>query len=286
MGKSGNGLPLTALSRKDTIMAEKQKWKGGAMLAPLPAVMVTCGSLDKPNIITIGWTGILCTNPPKTYISVRPERYSYELIKKTGKFVINLTTASLARACDFCGVRSGRDTDKFAESAKLYPGGLHAVPALELEDTPMLAESPVSIECRVSSVMRFEDAVLPDGTKKRATHEMFIADIVSVAVDPSLIDEKGALHLERAGLAAYAHGDYFALGKKIGDFGFSVRKKRAPKSGYPQKGAEQKKDGHSEKDARSEKDGRPSKDARPKKDGYRKKDGRPKKDARPKNRAH
>lgn len=234
-------------------MPEKIKWKGGALLSPLPAVMVTCGTLEKPNIITIGWTGILCTNPPKTYISVRPERYSYEIIKNTGKFVINLTTAALARACDFCGVRSGRDTDKFAESAKLYPGGLHAVPALGLEDTPMLAESPVSIECRVSSVVPFEDATMPDGTKKRATHEMFIADIVSVAVDPSLVDEKGALRLERAGLAAYAHGDYFALGKKIGDFGFSVRKKR------PQKNGRTKKDTIPAKDVNFKKNPRPPK---------------------------
>lgn len=216
-------------------MPEKIKWKGGAMLAPVPAVMVTCGSLEKPNIITVAWTGILCTNPPKTYISLRPERYSYELIKKTGKFVINLTTAALVRACDFCGVRSGRDIDKFAACEKLCPGGLHAVPALTLEDTPMLAESPVSIECRVTDTINFGEGTAPDGTKKPATHEMFIADIVSVNVDPALIDQKGALRLEKAGLTAYAHGDYFALGKKIGDFGFSIRKKRQNNQRLPSK---------------------------------------------------
>lgn len=234
-------------------MSEKIKWKGCALLSPIPAVMVTCGTLEKPNIMTIAWTGILCTDPLKTYISVRPDRYSYEIIKNTGKFVINLTTAALARACDFCGMRSGRDIDKFAESAKFYPGGLHAVPSLTLEDTPMLAESPVSIECRLSSVVPFEDATMPDGTKKRATHEMFIADIVSVAVDPSIIDEKGALRIEKAGLAAYAHGNYLALGKKIGDFGFSVRKKRPQKNGRP------KKDTIPAKDANFKKNPRPPK---------------------------
>ena len=186
---------------------EKITWKGGTMLSPVPAVMVSCGSMDAPNIITIGWTGILCTDPPKTYISVRPSRHSYALIKESGKFVINLTTEALVTAADFCGVRSGKDHDKFAHC------NLHAVPAPMLGETPMIDESPVSIECRVSDVV-------PLGT-----HDMFIADIVSVNIDPVLIDESSALHLERAGLVAYSHGDYFSLGKKLGDFGFSVRKK-------------------------------------------------------------
>ncbi len=185
---------------------EKIKWNGGAMLSPVPAVMVSCGTIDCPNIITIAWTGILATNPPKTYISVRPTRHSYPLIKESGEFVINLTTQDLVRAADFCGVRSGKDVNKFDECH------LHAVPSTELS-APMIDEAPVSIECRVCDIV-------PLGT-----HDMFIADIVGVNIDPSLIDESGALHLERAGLVAYSHGDYFALGKKLGDFGFSVRKK-------------------------------------------------------------
>lgn len=189
----------------------KLKWKGGTLLAPLPAVMVSCGSLEKPNIITVGWTGIINSDPPKTYVSIRPSRHSHTLIKESGTFVINLTTESLVRATDFCGVRSGRDFDKF-EKCKLT-----AVPAHELCDTPVIAESPISLECRVTDIV-------PLGT-----HDMFIADIVSVDVDPSLVDERGALHLERAKLIAYSHGDYFALGKKLGDFGFSVRKKSTEK---------------------------------------------------------
>ncbi len=189
----------------------KIKWKGGTLLAPVPAVMVSCGTMEKPNIITIGWTGILCSDPPKTYISVRPQRYSHGLIKESGKFVINLTTESLVKATDFCGVRSGRDNDKFAKC------GLTAVPAHELSDAPVIAECPVSLECKVTDI-------IPLGS-----HDMFMADIVAVDVDPSLVDEKGALHLGRAGLISYAHGDYFAQGKKLGDFGISVRKKSTQK---------------------------------------------------------
>lgn len=185
----------------------KQKWKGGTLIAPVPAVMVSCGSMEKPNIITVAWTGIVNSNPPKTYISVRPERFSYNIIKESGKFVINLTTASLVRKADFCGVRSGRDVDKFAECQ------LTAVPALELEDTPMIAESPIALECRVTEI-------IPLGT-----HDMFLADIVAVDVDDSIVNESGALRIEKADLAAYAHGQYFALGKKLGSFGFSVKKK-------------------------------------------------------------
>lgn len=206
-------------------MNDKIKLKSGTLLSPVPAVMVTCGSLEKPNVLTVAWTGILCTNPPKTYISLRPERYSYGLIKDSGKFVINLTTEALVRAADFCGVRSGRDIDKFAACEKLVEGGLHAVPALELDDTPMLAESPVSIECRVSDIVKLGKK--DDGSD--ATHDMFIADIVSVSVDPALVDESGALRLDKAKLAAYAHGEYFALGKKLGSFGYSVKKKKKHK---------------------------------------------------------
>ena len=190
---------------------KKLKWKGGTLLAPLPAVMVSCGSMEKPNIITIGWTGIINSDPPKTYVSIRPSRYSYEIIKQTKKFVINLTTEDLARATDYCGVRSGRDENKFEKC------GLTAVPAHELDDTPVIAESPVSLECTVTDIV-------PLGT-----HDMFLADIVAVDVSPELVDEKGALHLEHAKLIAYSHGDYFALGRKLGDFGFSVRKKSTAK---------------------------------------------------------
>ena len=189
----------------------KLKWKGGTLLAPLPAVMVSCGSMEKPNIITIGWTGILCSDPPKTYISVRPERYSHGLIKESGKFVINLTTAPLTKATDYCGVRSGKDHDKFADCK------LTAVPAHELDDTPVIAECPISLECKVTDI-------IPLGS-----HDMFMADIVAVDVAPELVDENGALHLERAGLISYAHGDYFAQSKKLGDFGVSVRKKSTQK---------------------------------------------------------
>jgi len=189
---------------------DKIQWKGGAMLSPVPAVMVSCGTMDAPNILTIAWTGILATHPPKTYISVRPGRFSYPLIKESGEFVINLTTEALVRAADFCGVRSGKDVNKF-EHCRLTPVAAPNVSA------PMIGESPVSIECRVTD------------TVPLGTHDMFIADIVGVNIDPALLDEAGALHLEKAGLVAYSHGDYFALGKKLGDFGYSVRKKSTEK---------------------------------------------------------
>ena len=187
---------------------KKLKWKGGTLLAPLPAVMVSCGTMEKPNIITIGWTGILCSDPPKTYVSVRPERYSHSLIKETGKFVINLTTEELIKATDFCGVRSGRDNDKFALCK------LTAVPAHELSDTPVIAECPISLECKVTDV-------IPLGS-----HDMFMADIVAVNVDEELFDKDDKMRLDKANLVAYAHGEYYELGKKIGKFGFSTNKKK------------------------------------------------------------
>lgn len=186
----------------------KVKWKGGALIAPLPAVLVTTGTLDKPNVFTVAWTGIINTQPPKTYISVRPSRLSYNNIKDTGKFVINLARAENVRAVDYAGVRSGRDTDKFADT------GLTVVPALELTDTPVLEQSPLSLECVVTDV-------IPLGT-----HDMFLADIVATDVDESLINSEGRLRLDRAGLLAYSHGEYFELGKKLGSFGYSVKKKR------------------------------------------------------------
>ena len=184
----------------------KVQWKGGAMLGPLPPVMVTCGTLEESNIITIAWTGIVNTIPPKTYISIRPTRHSYNIIKETGEFAINLTTASLVRSADTCGVFTGRKVDKFARC------GLTKEPSSYLA-CPLIAESPLSLACRVTDI-------IPLGS-----HDMFLADIVGVEVEPSLIDPDGKLCLDRAGLAAYAHGEYYALGARIGTFGFSVKKK-------------------------------------------------------------
>ena len=187
----------------------KQSWKPGTMIYPLPAVLISCGESEREyNLFTVAWTGTVCTNPPMCYISVRPERHSYEIIKRTGEFVINLTTASLARATDWCGVRSGRDYDKFAEM------GLTAEAAAVVK-APIVAESPVSIECRVKQIV-------PLGS-----HDMFIADVVNVLVDEEYINpETGKLELERADMIAYSHGEYFRLGKAIGHFGWSVRKKK------------------------------------------------------------
>ena len=190
-------------------------WPGGALLAPVPAALVTCGSLEKPNVLTVAWTGIVNSTPPKTYISLRPERYSYEIIRETGEFVINLSTQALARAADFCGVRSGRQVDKFEKM------GLTALPASAVS-APLLGESPLSLECRVFQTIEL------------GSHTMFLADIVAVDVEDALVDEKGKLHLERADLISYAHGEYFALGRKLGTFGYTVRKKPLPgRSGKP-----------------------------------------------------
>ena len=188
----------------------KVSWKGGALLAPVPCVMVTCGSIEKPNVMTVAWTGIINTQPPKTYISVRKSRYSYPIIAENREFVINLTTEALVKAADFCGVRSGKDVDKFAVCS------LTAEPS-SVVGAPSLGESPVSIECRVTDVFEL------------GSHDMFLADIVSVSVDESLVDSAGRLALEKAGLIAYSHGEYFALGKKLGSFGYSVKKKKKKK---------------------------------------------------------
>ena len=182
-------------------------WKGGALAAPLPPCMVTCSDGERDNIITIAWTGIVNTIPPKTYISVRPSRHSYEMIKKSGEFVVNLTPVSLIKTADFCGIHTGAKVDKFERC------GLHKATASAVS-VPLIEECPLALECKVTDV-------IPLGS-----HDMFLADIVAVDVDESLIDKAGKLHLERAGLAAFAHGEYFALGGKIGDFGFSVRKKK------------------------------------------------------------
>lgn len=194
----------------------KVVWKPGTLLSPLPAVMVSCGTMEKPNIITIAWTGIVNSDPAMTYISVRKERFSHSLIQQSGEFVINLTTAALIRATDLCGVKSGRDTDKFS-LAKLTPE-----PASMLS-CPMIAQSPLSLECRVTQV-------LPLGS-----HDMFLAKIEAVDVDESLLDEKGKLHLSRCGLLSYSHGEYFTQGRRLGSFGCSVRKKTPGSKGRPGK---------------------------------------------------
>ena len=185
----------------------KIQWKGSTLLAPVPAALVSCGTMENSNALTVAWTGITCSDPPMTYISVRPERYSYEIIKNSGEFVINLTTGAMARATDFCGVRSGREMDKLAAA------GLAAEPANGVS-APVIAQSPLSLECKVRQI-------IPLGS-----HDMFLAEIVAVDVEEKLLDEAGKLHLEKAGLMAYSHGEYFAMGKKIGSFGYSVRKKR------------------------------------------------------------
>ena len=185
---------------------KKLKWKGGTLLAPVPPVMVTCGDMENSNIITVAWTGIINSEPPKTYISVRPSRHSYNIIKERGEFVINLTPSRLVRSADWCGVYSGKNVDKFAK-CKLTKEQANEVSA------PLISECPVALECKVSNIV-------PLGT-----HHMFLADIVAVDVDDALLDENGKLRLDRAGLAAFAHGEYFELGKKIGSFGFSVKKK-------------------------------------------------------------
>ena len=186
----------------------KETWKAGNMLYPLPAVMVSVTDGEgNDNIITIAWAGTVCTNPPMVSISVRPERYSYPILKETGEFVINLTTKELVYATDYCGVRSGRDVDKFKEMK------LTAVPASVVK-APMIGESPVNIECKVRQIM-------PLGS-----HDMFLADVVAVHADKKYMDENHKFHLEQAEPIMYSHGSYFGCGELLGTFGYSVRKKR------------------------------------------------------------
>lgn len=183
----------------------------GTLISPLPAVMVSCGDIRKANVLTCAWTGVINTKPPIVYISVRPSRHSHAIIKETGEFVINLTTSKLVRETDFVGVRSGKDIDKIKQCS------------LTLEEAsvvkaPVIAESPLSLECKVREV------------KNYGTHDMFIADVVAISADERYIDSKGKINLQQAGLLAYSHGEYFSIGRKLGEFGFSVAKKAKNKS--------------------------------------------------------
>lgn len=185
----------------------KIKWPGSALLAPVPPVLVTCGNNEKANVLTVAWVGILNTKPPMTYISLRPSRLSYEIIKETREFTINLSTVDLVKAVDFCGVRSGRDVNKIElMNLALDPG--------DSVKAPMLTDSPVCLECHVKEIVTL------------GTHDLFISDILGVHVKEDLLDANGKLHLDKAGLLAYVHGEYFELGKKCGSFGYTVRKKK------------------------------------------------------------
>ena len=187
----------------------KKSLKPACMLGPLPPVLVSCGDMENPNILTVAWTGIINSEPPMTYVSIRPSRHSYGIIKKTREFVINLPSSSMARKTDLCGVKSGKDGDKF-KLCRFTPE------ETEHLSCPAIAECKINIECRVKE------------TRKLGSHDMFIADIVGVNADESLFDEKGKIRFSRAHLLSYVHGDYIAPGKKIGSFGYSVKKKKAP----------------------------------------------------------
>lgn len=186
----------------------REYWKPGNLLYPVPAVMVSCCRPgERPNIITVAWAGTICSEPPMLSISVRKERYSYDIIRESGEFVVNLVNRDLVRAADYCGVKSGRDVDKFGETGVTpMPSGSIAAPGI--------AESPVCLECRVAEQLSL------------GSHDLFLAEILEVSVDGQYLDEKGKFHLNSSGLIAYSHGEYFALGEKLGSFGYSVRKKK------------------------------------------------------------
>jgi len=195
----------------------KESWKPGNMLYPVPAVMVSCQKPgEKANIVTVAWAGTICSDPAMLSISVRPERYSYDIISETKEFVVNLVTTDLTRACDWCGVRSGRDYDKFKEMKLTEYKS-------EYMDTPAIDESPVNIYCKVKKI------------EKLGSHHMFIAEVVGVTVDDKYMDEKGRFDLRATNLMAYSHGEYFALGKKLGKFGYSVKKNTKGSSGKSKK---------------------------------------------------
>lgn len=189
----------------------KQFWKPGNMLYPLPAVLVTCQQKDEnPNIITVAWTGTICTNPAMLYVSIRPERHSYHIIKNSMEFVVNLTTQNLVRATDFCGVRSGREIDKWKET-KL------TLQKANIVNAPLIEESPVNIECKVKEI-------IPLGS-----HHMFLAEVVGVNVEESLLNKDGKFELNQSNLMVYSHGEYYGLGELLGNFGYSVRRRNSSK---------------------------------------------------------
>lgn len=193
----------------------KTVWKAGTFEYPIPAVMVSCGNMEKSNIITVAWTGVINSDPAMVYISVRQSRYSYNIIKETKEFAINLTTKDLAYATDWCGVKSGKDIDKFKE--------MHLTKQkAEFIKCPLVKESPVSIECKVEKIIEL------------GSHTMFMARVLSIDVDEKYIDEKGAFDISKCNLIAYANGGYYPLGKKIGKFGYSVQKKKTKAKKYNQ----------------------------------------------------
>ncbi len=185
-------------------------FKGGTLLAPVPPALISVGTVEEGNIMTAAWTGILCSDPPKTYVSVRPSRHSHAILTETREFVINLPMASQAKETDYCGIYTGAKVNKFEKCH------FTAIPSEKIS-SPTIAECPLALECRVTDIVSL------------GTHDMFVADIVSVSVDDRLLDEGGKLHMERADLLAYAHGEYYALGRRIGTFGFSTRKKKSHK---------------------------------------------------------
>lgn len=185
----------------------KISWKAGTMVYPVPPALISCGTVEKPNVMTAAWTGIINSEPPMTYVSIRPSRLSHDIISKTKNFVINLPTLNMVSAVDFCGVKSGRDTNKFKET------GLTPIASSHI-DAPQIEECPISVECRVLEI------------KPYGSHDMFLAEIVSVDVDDKYIDASGKFWLEKTGLIAFAHGHYYTLGRNLGSFGFSVNKTR------------------------------------------------------------
>ena len=195
------------MSIKGGFLMSKQIWKPGTLVYPVPAVLVTCGDENIKNVFTVAWTGTISSDPAMTYISVRKERFSYDIIKNTGEFCINLTTEDLSYATDFCGVKSGKNIDKFKEM-KLTPESANIVKC------PIIKESPINIECKVEEI------------KSLGSHDMFIAKVMCVDVDEKYIDHTGKFDMQKCNLIAYMHGGYYKLGDKIGTFGYSVKKNK------------------------------------------------------------
>ncbi len=190
----------------------KKLIKAGTLLAPLPAVMVTVGDMENSNIITVAWTGVVCSYPPRVYVSIRHDRFSYDILRNSGEFVLNLTSENLLPCCDYCGIRSGRDEDKFAEM------GLAKEPA-DFVKTPLIQQSPINLECRVFQTLEL------------GSHDIFLADVLAVHADESIVDENGGINYALAKLVNYQHGNYYATGKQLGRFGFAAQRKFIAKHG-------------------------------------------------------